>query len=596
MAGIRVFLFFLFLFTNGLFAKELSEYWKETGLQSQEFIRQIPSCNDDERSFLGCVKALNAVLAYSQQHLALILTSQVDELMKENPNIIEVKKDFGSTKLVEFKKLDKENSEEKGEEKKEEATKKTREEIKTENQKNINTWFEIFNAGDDRFNLEELFKEAFEKVEKDKQAEATASAINELFAIKFDPHTHLIPKAKFKDDMEFSGERFAGVGMVLGIRNGLTTIIAPLENSVALKAGLKAKDIIVEIDDQDVTKLNLEQVVDKIRGKIDTVVKIRVKRKDILLDPISIVRAPVIRENLETKVIEDSGLSIGYIKLNSFVEENTCSSIYWAVKNLELKEKVKGLILDLRGNLGGLLDQSVCAAGVFLGGNKLVVFEKRLNQASIDLPLLTYGGDYSALPLITLINDSSASASEILSGALQDHARGFIIGERSFGKGTVQVIEHYADKISIARTRSRFYLPSGRTTHIDGVTPDIEVFESPIPTEEDKRSYREEDMFFVLPSEENIKWTQKRPQEVASLNQCVQTTGSAVKFFNERQDDAIPPDYQLLFAQDAMTCMVSNEEKIAKKDPKKDGNKKPAPEKKPQGKPKEKKAKDQFLF
>jgi carboxyl-terminal processing protease len=271
--------------------------------------------------------------------------------------------------------------------------------------------------------------------------------------------------------VETEGE-FGGIGIEITIKDDLLTIITPIEDTPAFKAGLKAGDKIVKIDGAITKDLTLIEAVKKLRGKPGTDVTVTILRESEkkLLD-FTIARSIIKIDSIKkAEMVEES---IGYIKLVEF-QENTPRELSEVLKKLEA-QNLKGLILDLRNNPGGLLDVAVDVAGKFLGEGKLVVSTRgRVEGQNIEFKSKNKNNhlDY---PLVVLINSGSASASEIVAGAIQDHKRGIIIGTKSFGKGSVQTVIPMSDGSALRLTTSKYFTPKGRSIHGEGIAPDIVV-------------------------------------------------------------------------------------------------------------------------
>lgn len=291
-----------------------------------------------------------------------------------------------------------------------------------------------------------------------------------------DPETYTEMKT------ETEGE-FGGIGIEIAIKDELLTVIAPIEDTPAYKAGLKAGDRIVKIDGEITRGITLLEAVKKLRGKPGTQVSVTILREDAgkLLD-FTITRDTIkVKSIREAKILEDK---IGYIRLSVF-QERSAKDLEDALAELE-KQGLDSLILDLRNNPGGLLNVAVDVAGKFLAAGKLVVYTKgRIKQQEMEFkarnkePKVDY-------PLVILVDKGSASGSEIVAGAIQDHKRGIILGTKTFGKGSVQTVIPLSDGSAIRLTTSKYFTPNGRTIHGEGVTPDIIVEREELKKEETK--------------------------------------------------------------------------------------------------------------
>ena len=288
--------------------------------------------------------------------------------------------------------------------------------------------------------------------------------------------------------------------------------------------------------------------------------------RDKASDSAFLLGTPPAEKNVEYSVINHREKLIGFIKLNSFIEKS-CDEMESAVRALT-KQKVKGLILDLRNNGGGRLEQAVCITSIFIGPNKTVVVQKYLDASIKDRKEKTSEDaiQMTKLPLVTLVNARSASASEVVSGALQDYQRSLILGERTYGKATVQSrisLEYFGDYklpkdngMYFMKTIARFYLPSGRTNQIVGIIPDIEAFDSPDPTEDDKVVFREEDSYLNSLPPAGPQYVPNRPKVIRAISECMAKSGKARKLYAVLSAHSPTiPDFQQLTAEDALSCM-----------------------------------------
>jgi carboxyl-terminal processing protease len=304
-----------------------------------------------------------------------------------------------------------------------------------------------------------------------------------------DAHSSFMNKKKYKDMRIQTEGEFGGLGITVGMRDGALTVIAPIEGTPADKAGMKSEDIILKIDDKSTLNMTIDEAVGLMRGKPGTKINLTVVRKN---EPkpisIEIVRDIIKIDSVYTKKIEDS--DILYIRVTSF-DKKVVDGVKEALnKN---RGKMKGLILDLRNNPGGLLNQAVGLVDLFVDSGIIVSQKGRLKREN-QVYNATKAGTFKDIPLVVLINGGSASASEIVSGALQDHKRAVLVGEKSFGKGSVQVILPIGDEEALRLTVARYYLPNGRTIQAKGVVPDIEVYPGEVIVEKDDFSIKESDL------------------------------------------------------------------------------------------------------
>ena len=334
-------------------------------------------------------------------------------------------------------------------------------------------------AVDDTYRDLNLFGDVFERVradyvEKPDDGKLVESAINGMLT-GLDPHSSYMDAKSFRDMQVQTRGEFGGLGIEVTMEDGLIKVVAPIDDTPAAKAGVLANDIITKLDDEQVQGLTLNQAVEKMRGPVNTPIKLTIMRKgaDKPLE-LSIMR-DVIRVRSARWHVE--GDDIGYIRLTQFNEQTT-EGLKKGIAEIQAKvpeDKLKGYILDLRNNPGGLLDQAISVSDAFLQKGEIV--STRGRNADETQRFNARPGDLiKGKPLIVLVNGGSASASEIVAGALQDQKRASVLGTRSFGKGSVQTIIPLGSGNGALRlTTARYYTPSGRSIQAKGITPDIEV-------------------------------------------------------------------------------------------------------------------------
>jgi len=329
----------------------------------------------------------------------------------------------------------------------------------------------------------DLFGDVLERVRSDyvespDDAELIESAINGMLS-GLDPHsTYLNPK-HFRDMQVQTRGEFGGLGIEVTMEDGLVKVVSPIENTPAENAGLLSGDLITHLDGVSIQGLTLEEAVEKMRGPVETEISLTVLRQNTEPFDVDIVRDVIrihpVRANLE-------GDDIGYIRVKTFSEQ-TASALKKQVKKLsdEAGDNLKGYIIDLRNNPGGLLDQAIAVSDAFLDRGAIVLTRGR-NANETQRSNARAGDLTQEKELIVLINGGSASASEIVAGALQDHKRATVVGTRSFGKGSVQTIIPLGSNGAIRLTTARYYTPSGRSIQAKGIDPDI-VVEQELPDE-----------------------------------------------------------------------------------------------------------------
>ena len=334
-----------------------------------------------------------------------------------------------------------------------------------------------FSSENDIYKKIDLFGEVLEKINKEyvdeiDQSESMDSAINGLLQ-SLDPYSaYMSPKIFNEMQTETSGE-FGGLGIEVSMESGVVKVISPIDDTPASRAGIKAGDYIVKIKDTQVQGKTLSEAVDLMRGPVGSSIELTVRRRGVKKAlTFNIIREVIEIQSVKTDLLENN---IGYIRLTSF-NENSGEQIEDKIKDLEKKQNIKAYILDLRNNPGGLLSQAIRISDFFLDNGEIVSTKSR--KASENRKWFAKKGDLTnGKTLLVLINYGSASASEIVAGALKDHKRAIILGENSYGKGSVQSIIPLKNKGAIRLTVAKYYLPSGKSISEVGVSPDIEVNE-----------------------------------------------------------------------------------------------------------------------
>ena len=324
----------------------------------------------------------------------------------------------------------------------------------------------------------DLFSEVLDKINKEyvddvDQSEAMDAAINGVLQ-SLDPYSSYMSPDSFKDmKTETSGE-FGGLGIEVGMEHGVVKVISPIDNTPASKVGVKAGDYIVKIDDIQVQGKSLTEAVDLMRGPVGSDIKITVRRRGEKNALTFIITRDIIKvASVKSKIIDEK---TGYLRLTSF-NENSSDQIEDKIKEFNKNNKVENYILDLRNNPGGLLSQAIKISDFFLDNGEIVSTKSKRKYENRKW-FAKKGDILNENTLIVLINYGSASAAEIVAGALQDHKRAILIGESTYGKGSVQSIIPLKNDGAIRLTVSKYYLPSGKSISDVGVTPDIEVSEN----------------------------------------------------------------------------------------------------------------------
>ena len=324
----------------------------------------------------------------------------------------------------------------------------------------------------------DLFSEVLNKinneyVEEVNQSDTMDAAINGVLQ-SLDPYSSYMSPEMFRDMQTETSGKFGGLGIEVGMEHGVVKVISPIDNSPASRVGVKAGDYIVKINDNQVQGKSLTEAVELMRGPVGSDIEITVRRIGVKKSIIFTITREIIKiESVKSKYIDEG---IGYLRLTSF-NENSGNQIKKKIKEFNNKKDLKGYILDLRNNPGGLLSQAIKIADFFLEDGEIVSTKGR--KKSENKKFFAKKGDLTnGMTLIVLINYGSASASEIVAGALKDHKRAILVGENSYGKGSVQSVIPLKNKGAIRLTISKYYLPSGKSISEVGVTPDIEIEES----------------------------------------------------------------------------------------------------------------------
>ncbi|TLD95143.1 S41 family peptidase [Helicobacter jaachi] len=323
--------------------------------------------------------------------------------------------------------------------------------------------------------------------------EITDKAIDGLLS-NLDAHSNFLNKKKFDDLRANTDGEFGGIGITVGLKDGALTVIAPVEDTPADKAGLKSGDVILKINDKTTLDMSIDDAVNLMRGAPHTKVDLAIVRSG---EPkplsFSIVRDIIKIDSVKVRKISNSDFV--YVRVTSF-DKNVTRNVLSELKQID---KIKGIVLDLRNNPGGVLDQAVDLSRLFIKSGVIVSQKGRTKNDNIEYKAKS--APYADVPVVVLINGGSASASEIVAGALQDTKRGVLVGEQTFGKGSVQTVMQIDKDEAIKLTTAKYYLPSGRTIQAVGIMPDIVVYPGSAPENENNFSIKESDLKRHLQSE-----------------------------------------------------------------------------------------------
>ncbi|HOW36284.1 MAG TPA: S41 family peptidase [Candidatus Omnitrophota bacterium] len=378
-------------------------------------------------------------------------------------------------------------------------------------------------AKDDLYSQIELFSYALttiqsEYTEEPKPKDLIYGSLKGMLA-SLDPHSQFLDPEDFKELKTETQGKFGGLGIEISIRDGLLTVITPIEDTPAWKAGIKAGDKIVKIGDEITKDITMNDAVKKLRGKPGTQVKITILREDDLkIHNFTITREIIhVQDVKDTQILQDK---IGYVRLTEFREESYTE--FRKALDLLKSQGADSLILDLRNNPGGLLNVAIKITEEFLPAGKMIVSTKgRRESQNSEAKSANSSPDFVKWPMVVLINEGSASGSEILAGALQDNKRAVIVGMKSFGKGSVQSVIPLPDGSGLRLTTSKYFTPSGKSIHGIGIIPDIEI----------KREFRKLD-----PEAQQLEDIEKAFDEVESKDVKSASDPEAAEKIKKEQD------------------------------------------------------------
>ncbi len=534
--------------------KTLAEYWNETGIQLKtESARYLnnKNCKLHSSNFVGCIAFANTVLSAGEKKLMLLPTT----LQQPGDQTLNTPATFGSLNILDTSKRTTED-----------VSKLTQAQIKQKNKESIDNRYKALaslHAKSDAIDFDSLREWLIQQPRKDTISESViaADAINNYLSHAADPHTYIQPGELMRERTSpKQAPSLIGIGVLLNTTTDNRVIIEnPIHGGPAHKAGIRSRDEITAVNGEAVSNF-IKNVPQKILGAEGSTVELTIKRKNEVFN-VKIVRKKVIHNNVESRIVGEGLRRVVVITVGSFIE-GTCkdvlSSLYEAINGTE---KFNGVALDLRNNPGGLLQEGLCISAVFSPINKLLASVRNLNGELENSYYNNAKATFYGIPMVVLINAGSASASEIVSGSLQGNEAAWIVGERSFGKGTVQAIGELAsnNKVYLAKTIQRFFVPANpqgdeRSNQIVGITPDINATFKPDATEDELVRNREEDMYANAVTHVGVKWKSSRPQRLAAMQSCVSRTGMAKDFHNNPRDLVFKPDYELLVAQDTIAC------------------------------------------
>jgi carboxyl-terminal processing protease len=415
----------------------------------------------------------------------------------------------------------------------------------------------------------DLFGDVFEKVRKDYVEEKSdkdliESAINGMLT-SLDPHSSYLNKEDFKEMREQTKGEFGGLGIEVTMKNGLVYVVSPIDDTPAFKAGIKSGDYISHIDGQSVMGMTISEAVKKMRGKPGENITLKILREGEKKPFDVLITRDVIKVNsVRSEVYDD----VGYVRITNFTEA-TGKNLGKKIEELTKKigeDKLKGFVLDLRNNPGGLLNEAIDVSDVFLDKGEVVSTRGRNPD---DSKKFSAGPDdeTKGKPIVVLINEGSASASEIVAGALQDHGRALIVGEKTFGKGSVQTVIPLPKEAAIRLTTSRYYTPSGRSIQAKGIEPDVIIKPAEIKTIEKDFGNSEASLIRHLESEDEKKAREEKEKQAAAAGnkdtQAASTDATSDLFKKDDKDKTLEQkDYQLARAIDILRSIAIYKSKV----------------------------------
>jgi carboxyl-terminal processing protease len=538
--------------------------WKHLNLRFN-FIEEVlnqKNCSESSGKFLGCIKTINYLLSQGDKAIRLTTSDWLSGSgdIEEKISDLNIEKDFGFFKIVSKKNIN--SIDEKKDLVSEYETLKKSQNLRQD------YWISFFNSKLKENPLPVLKIEEWVTSHHNKNKDMSAligEAYNTYLTMAEDAHAWIEPSSVFEAARYKNENEYFGTGIAfIKIRSKLA-VKSLIREGPAFKNGVRLNDVILEVNNTDPTNLTLDEVEKIVKAHKNEPLSLRVKRgseiKSFTLNPVNLKLENVSSKTLNIEV-DGVEMSTGYIKIASFMKDDVCEETQKTVRYMISKQKIKALILDVRNNGGGIIDEAVCVVGLFLGPGQEVAsvhgFDKNVSPLISNVDLAT------DLPLMILINRNSASASEILAGSLQDHERALLVGERSFGKGTIQNVGPWQGHIGLhrAQTVARFYLPGNKikpphTNQIYGIYPDIEAYEVPAPKENDKFALREADYSPIVLKGEGPEPVRPTALIEIGYRKCTNNFNLAVNAYRQSiTSNKALEDYPLLVAADALRCDI----------------------------------------
>lgn len=546
--------------------KTIDQYWKETGLKIEDLlIRDFMNpqvCRHSPKTFSGCFHAIATLADQLEPRLIFIPAKMARQELKREAQFSEhlqrhfvlapAPPEFSLQPILD--------------------TPADLQKYKRRQTQLREALLQIYKQKH-AISLERIFDALLDRVKPEQnEAQLMANSFNAYLRHAEDPHSAIMPRQLLADEIASNSIEFGGIGATLDKRRKEGVVIFDIStNSPAAKSDLQIDDEIISVNGQSLQNKTTDEAVKLIRGPKGSTVLLTIQRREQQLN-FSLIRDTITFKVVQGKTLpENESAQWGFIRVAHFSSEKTCTDLKTEIHAFETK-KVEGLIIDLRHNPGGLLDQVVCMVGLFVGKKAVVELKpiENLRKSTERDIRISEEEKITDLPLIVLTNGFSGSASEIFAGAIQDYKRGWVVGEISFGKGSVQTVTPFITlytgplkgqpdpnmPVVIKTTESLYHLPSGRTIQLVGVTPNFPVPAQPDLTPEQSFSPREADIFDTAILGHGPPWAETRPQETAALNDCANKIGKAdTKFTLLKKQSSRFVDYQLLKAMDYLTCL-----------------------------------------
>jgi carboxyl-terminal processing protease len=527
---------------------QVTDPWAATGLDFSFIEKRLKTeaCYRSETRFLSCMGAVQRLLERGKQRMQMRLPGD-----GRAETGVTIGAQFGSLLLVETQPLQRTTPVDFAEEVRASRTR-------------LSDWRQLYRTSTEKdIDFSQLRKWLLaEVVEPKHRSSYAAAAINGYLSIE-DAHAKIMPAKLVKGEpggeapgnAKAGSSRYSGIGVAVELIGNTPTVSRVLPGGPADKAGLRKHDLLLAIDGAPFEDVSMQATLNRLRGPEGTQLDLQFKRGQAL-HSVRVVREEIAVKNVVSSVIDEDVFDWGYLKVHSFVEQNTCRDVGRELDKL-LDEKVSGLILDVRDNAGGRIDQAVCVADLFLDANLVVLELRSISEKRRPHKMRTRFLKRTGLPLVTLVNAGTSSASEVLAGALRDYRRSLLLGERTFGKGTIQTTRPWDRSGSIMQfsTTARYYLPSGGSVQRVGLEPDLHVPQQPGSDSDRQLVLRLEDLYPTTPPSSAPGPLQSRAAPEQLSLACLTSEAGGGR---NRREDSIDrfADYPLYRASELLSCML----------------------------------------